>query len=186
MASKTKGFTLAEMLIALALIGVIAAMMIPKVLSSTGNKQDVAKMKTLVSTIERAYYEASNDPDYPRAQTETLGVYLQDKMNSSASSIAGSVASTNSGCNLGAANTTWYQFADGTIVVFTGATAVNAGAGNTTVCVDLNANSGGNAVNTSYRGTFTHVAATARKFNWTPIAAPTAATAQNVSRLLNS
>ena len=40
-----KGFTLTELLIAVALIGVIAVFTVPKVLNAQGNKENIAKTK---------------------------------------------------------------------------------------------------------------------------------------------
>jgi prepilin-type N-terminal cleavage/methylation domain-containing protein len=49
------GFTLAEVLIALALLGVIAAFAIPKVLQSTRNVQDLAIAKEAIASVSQAY-----------------------------------------------------------------------------------------------------------------------------------
>lgn len=49
--SKTKAFTLAEMLIALAIVGIIAATVIPKLVQSTGERQKIAKIRSVVSLI---------------------------------------------------------------------------------------------------------------------------------------
>ncbi len=54
--SAQKGFTLAELLIALALLGVIAAFTIPKVLQSSGSQEAQAKVREAVATLESAYY----------------------------------------------------------------------------------------------------------------------------------
>lgn len=48
---KQTGFTLAEMLIALVLVGIIATIMVPKVLFGTGEKERIAKFKSTISTI---------------------------------------------------------------------------------------------------------------------------------------
>jgi len=50
------GFTLAELLIALALLGIIAAFTIPKILNATGSAQNIAKTKDIVSSMEQAWY----------------------------------------------------------------------------------------------------------------------------------
>lgn len=57
----TKGFTLAELLIALAILGVIATFTIPKILSSQQNNSNVAKAKEVASMISGAYQKAQLD-----------------------------------------------------------------------------------------------------------------------------
>ncbi len=50
------GFTLAELLIALALLGVIAAFTIPKVLQTSGVQEATAKTVEAIATLEQAFY----------------------------------------------------------------------------------------------------------------------------------
>jgi prepilin-type N-terminal cleavage/methylation domain-containing protein len=50
-----QGFTLAELLIALAIIGVIATFTIPKVLQSTGSNKNAAVAKEIASTLAEAW-----------------------------------------------------------------------------------------------------------------------------------
>jgi prepilin-type N-terminal cleavage/methylation domain-containing protein len=50
-----KGFTLAELLIALAILGVIATFTIPKILSASANGQNTAVAKEAASMINGAY-----------------------------------------------------------------------------------------------------------------------------------
>jgi prepilin-type N-terminal cleavage/methylation domain-containing protein len=58
MCSKTiYGFTLAELLIALAILGVIATFTIPKILSSQQNGEKVAKAKEVAGMISTAYQQ---------------------------------------------------------------------------------------------------------------------------------
>lgn len=52
------GFTLAELLIALAILGVIATFTIPKILSSQQNGKDIATAKEVAATITGAYQQA--------------------------------------------------------------------------------------------------------------------------------
>jgi len=55
--TKTRaGFTLAELLISLALLGLIAAFTIPRILNATGSAQNIAKVKDALSTLEQAWY----------------------------------------------------------------------------------------------------------------------------------
>lgn len=56
-----KGFTLAELLISLAILGVIATFTIPKILSSMQNGQNVSKAKEVAAMISGAYQKAQLD-----------------------------------------------------------------------------------------------------------------------------
>ena len=55
MLNAKKGFTLSELLVSLAVLGLIAAFAIPKVLSSVGNASFVANAKEAISTISSAF-----------------------------------------------------------------------------------------------------------------------------------
>jgi prepilin-type N-terminal cleavage/methylation domain-containing protein len=55
------GFTLAELLIALAILGVIATFTIPKILSAQQNGQKVAAAKEVASMISGAFQQANLD-----------------------------------------------------------------------------------------------------------------------------
>ncbi|MBO5739255.1 type II secretion system protein, partial [bacterium] len=52
---KKRGFTLAEVLIALTLVGVIAAMTMPSVVTNSKAKTNVAKLASTVSALENAF-----------------------------------------------------------------------------------------------------------------------------------
>ena len=56
MSSSQKGFTLAEVLIALALLGVVAAFTIPKVLQASNGADNIAKVKEVAGTLESSWY----------------------------------------------------------------------------------------------------------------------------------
>lgn len=56
-----KAFTLAEVLITLAIIGIVAAMTIPSVVNSTNNSEIVAKVKKYQSVFSQVYLKATND-----------------------------------------------------------------------------------------------------------------------------
>lgn len=56
MSNKQSGFTLAELLIALALLGVIAAFTLPKIIQTSGNAENRAKVKEATATLEQAWY----------------------------------------------------------------------------------------------------------------------------------
>jgi prepilin-type N-terminal cleavage/methylation domain-containing protein len=53
-----KGFTLAELLIALAILGVIATFTIPKIITGSQNGQKLAAAKEVASMISGAYQQA--------------------------------------------------------------------------------------------------------------------------------
>ncbi len=59
-ANRQLGFTLAELLIALAILGVIATFTIPKLLSSQQNSQKVAAAKEVAAMIGGAYQQAAS------------------------------------------------------------------------------------------------------------------------------
>ena len=50
-----KGFTLAEVLITLGIIGVVAAMTMPTLINNHREKETVVKLKKLNSTLQNAY-----------------------------------------------------------------------------------------------------------------------------------
>lgn len=52
---KNKAFTLAETLVVMGIIGVVAALTIPNLSASTGNKENVARVQKAYSTINEAY-----------------------------------------------------------------------------------------------------------------------------------
>jgi len=53
----SKGFTLAELLIALAILGVIATFTIPKIITSQANSKNNAVTKEIVATVSAAYQQ---------------------------------------------------------------------------------------------------------------------------------
>ena len=56
---KHSGFTLSELLIALAILGLIATFTIPKVLQSTGNQSKEALLKELYASLSEIHYKAT-------------------------------------------------------------------------------------------------------------------------------
>lgn len=50
------GFTLAEVLITLGIIGVVAAMTMPSLIASHKEKETVSKLKKVYSTLSNAFY----------------------------------------------------------------------------------------------------------------------------------
>jgi prepilin-type N-terminal cleavage/methylation domain-containing protein len=76
------GFTLAELLIAIAILGVIAAFTIPKVLENARSAEAIAKIREAVATIENAYYSKKNLNVYATAGTGILyGQGLYENLN---------------------------------------------------------------------------------------------------------
>jgi prepilin-type N-terminal cleavage/methylation domain-containing protein len=73
-----KGFTLAELLIALAILGIIATFVIPKIISSqqSGKKQAIFK-ETIGALSEATYLACINPPD----PSMTIYAYYASKLN---------------------------------------------------------------------------------------------------------
>ena len=56
-----KGFTLAEVLITLGIIGVVAAMTLPTLINDYQAKETVTRLKKVYSIVNQAYLRALND-----------------------------------------------------------------------------------------------------------------------------
>ncbi|WP_373531076.1 type II secretion system protein [Vampirovibrio sp.] len=98
------GFTLAELLIALAILGVIATFTIPKILSSSANGQNTAIAKEAASMIAGAYstYTLNN------GSATTVGPSaLTQYMNYVSAAVATDLADATSGLNLAACSATF-------------------------------------------------------------------------------
>ena len=52
---KKRGFTLAEILVTLAVIGVLAALVTPALMQSSRDKANAAKLSSTISNIEKAF-----------------------------------------------------------------------------------------------------------------------------------
>ena len=52
---KKRGFTLAEVLITLSIVGVVAALTIPTFVANTRNKANASKLSTVITAVENAY-----------------------------------------------------------------------------------------------------------------------------------
>lgn len=152
MKTAQKGFTLAELLIALALLGIIAAFTIPKVLQATGNQEATAKIRETISTMEQAYYNLAMQNQL------TIGSTLYDNiapnMNSAdqgAAAVPASVLAATHPCvvaPLSAGGNGWIQFQNGAVItglasgVVLDALAFNNAAhgpaANYRLCIDFN------------------------------------------------
>ena len=71
---KISGFTLAEILISLGIIGIVAAMTLPTLFTSIQKRQTVAKLQKAISVISQAY-KLSNDEvgDVTAEEAKTMG-----------------------------------------------------------------------------------------------------------------
>ena len=141
-----KGFTLAEMLIALVLVGVIASMVVPKLLLSTGDKQLVSKLQTTAASIEQLI--SLRDPN----STANWVNYLAAGLNGKVTAAGSALTIANSGCAAGNAvadKSTYVTLKDGTVVAIGTSAALAAaagdavqgeltatGSGNIAICID--------------------------------------------------
>ena len=99
---KKRGFTLAEVMVAMALIGVIASLTIPTFISSSKNKSNATKLATIVSVTENAFtsmivseaVDSLSETAFGKQPTSTnLGKYL--KVSGESSSMTDYYQSTN-------------------------------------------------------------------------------------------
>lgn len=56
--AKTNGFTLAEVLITLGIIGIVAALTLPSLITNYREKQRVTQLKKIYSTLQQAFVRA--------------------------------------------------------------------------------------------------------------------------------
>ncbi|WP_303674242.1 type II secretion system protein [Vampirovibrio chlorellavorus] len=111
------GFTLAELLISLAILGLIATFTIPKVLSSTQNSANVAKVKEAAATLAAAYQQAKLDGSInSNSDVSDLSPYL----NYLAWDTSGTLIDHVQGSTSQACNTTYpcAKLANGTTILF--------------------------------------------------------------------
>lgn len=120
---KCVAFTLAETLVVMGIIGVVAALTIPNLNQSTGDREKVAKVKKIYSNLEDAYGRATavygpldewfNGLSERKDKTERVGERLSEFMKVSKN------CKMQNGCYIaGSDDSDWYQFvlADGTSV----------------------------------------------------------------------
>ena len=122
--AKAFAFTLAETLIVMGIIGVVAALTIPNLNQSTGDREKVAKVKKIYSNLEDAYgratavygpleewfYGLSNSKDKTERAGERLSEFMKVSKN----------CKMQNGCySAGSGESSSYQFvlADGTSVI---------------------------------------------------------------------
>ena len=77
---KAKGFTLSELLIALAILGLIATFTIPKVLNSVGERGNITAAKEAISVISSAYDGLRADGN-GSVGANTTGVAILNRLN---------------------------------------------------------------------------------------------------------
>ena len=114
MNGKQKGFTLAEMLIALALIGVISALLVPKLLNTTSNKAELTKLKSATNELENVLFSL-NDPSVDASVT------LNALLTRSLKTVA---APTGAAFDCDITGGSVYVFPDGSAIVTPAAAAV--------------------------------------------------------------
>jgi prepilin-type N-terminal cleavage/methylation domain-containing protein len=78
--AKQKGFTLAELLIALGILAVISTFAIPKILASQANSQKKAVIREVVAALNDVTYQAVLKRD-PALTPANMYVYYRDHLN---------------------------------------------------------------------------------------------------------
>ncbi len=193
---KQAGFTLAELLIALALLGIIAAFTIPKLLSTMSTKETSSKVTEAITTLEQAFYNKKMQDHNTYSAGIVYGpgstlytniegsLNVLDKGPGSAATLLGASHPCVDPNQANAANG-WIQFQDGIVV-----TGLNSGADfdslpynhpthnqsqNYVICIDTNGKDNPNQAgldvfvgNFNLHGAFTGVPTvqTERTFHW--------------------
>lgn len=137
--TKRFGFTLAEVLITLGIIGVVAAMTIPTLMNQTGSAEFKTGFKKVVSTLNQAITMnvALDSTDF---SVLTTGASVRDMFLSRMNVISNTTGNaTFGGIAAGASNYTLF-LNDGMIISFPQAAAscVTAGQANCRIVVDVN------------------------------------------------
>ena len=95
---KKRGFTLAEVLITLGIIGVVAALTAPSLIINSRNEANAAKLATAMSNVENAFTSAIIKENVD-SLTET-SFWVKDSTNSSAMNAAQFAGNLNKYINL--------------------------------------------------------------------------------------
>ncbi len=150
---KKNGFTLAEVLITLAIIGVVASLTLPSLLVNTGEQQYITAYKKAINTLSEAgqLNMSLSGFDYSSLTQSTTNVETDANGNVDQSLWAllkarTNVVRTDTALQRLEGNTTIY-FKDGTAISYVPANTVNAGGSTVngfTVVLDVNGNKGPN------------------------------------------
>ncbi len=77
-----KGFTLAEILITLGIIGIIAAMVLPGIIENTKERQTVVKLKKSYSVIQNAVQKTiAENGELDEWSDDSVEYFRQEMMN---------------------------------------------------------------------------------------------------------
>lgn len=143
-----KGFTLAEVLITLGIIGVIAALTVPGLISDTATTQNVTKFKKAHTVLSQALATqmalTSTNPRTATTDADTLAQYFAANMN--VSSIDDNVLSTLDGMTF--TFTRASACAPARTIVNAVSTVMVGGATGCSVLVDVDGAAGLNAAST--------------------------------------
>lgn len=125
MMKKHTGFTLAEVLITLGIIGVVAAMTIPTLMSNTGKSEFKTAVKKMISVINQAVtmsvaidYIDFGDTEAGTTNTESVYNILYKKMQIAKTATTTSDDDTNRMFGSGAASNYTVFFADGMVLSY--------------------------------------------------------------------
>lgn len=174
--TKRFGFTLAEVLITLGIIGVVAAMTIPTLMNSTNDAQFKTGLKKVVSTLSQAITMnvAVDNADFGALTSGTTNGSIYD-MFTSRMNVAKTTTAADSSLDTGlnkmasASNYTLY-FNDGMVIAFptAAATCTTLTSANCDVVIDVNGAKGPNRLSncaSSTAGILTEPAATCTSAN---------------------
>ena len=162
-AMKLRGFTLAEVLITLGIIGVIAAMTLPTLITNYQKRATIAKLKRAYSVIKQAYlmsYDQVGDPAAEEAFAMGADTYFKTYW---APFIKATHCKSEKACGYNkvfpfleasgevygigiiADNRSTFYTSDGFLyVVFVGSGAIDTRSANTNIIVDINGGKGAN------------------------------------------
>lgn len=148
---KKLGFTLAEVLITLGIIGVVAAMTIPTLMTQTNGAEFRSGFKKALSSLNQAITMnvALDNQDFSDVNTATaVGAVLQSRLNVINSAI-GTAAVPNIGANFAAANYTLLLNDGMAISFYPTATSCSAAGAACRMIIDVNGNKKPNTLSTA-------------------------------------